>query len=1245
MRPSMKNIRALRCRVAEVVYDMYISYGSIHGVEARDIVQQSQMTLAAYLEDVRTNQWASILELLVASELLHVDIAIDTMNAKVTVGKPTYVIKLRDHHFYLYRLHQPYTLCSGMHGVQRGGMRNGYWTWEDNEDLPMWAIPPPEHADSQPIHPSSSPSQDAIPPLPVALLGTHYPQDTLRPTTMQPSCPMPSCPTEAPQQRLPTPRTPEQSLSGIPEQLMSVKGATMFVDVVVAEKMKADITKAVVRLEQECTVYYARKKLARILGLHEERMTLYDRENMKVTLALGAPVPSYIYVDDAYAQALPDGCVITVKINGTSGVLATTLHSNWTHRQVLDHLATMVAIPQDDLDLRNMDGEPWIYPASALETTTILALKSQVSRGGTRNGLSPTMPFPDDEQHHDNEEHDEIDDGANLVDDHHEEERDLAHELDMDRWLREDIRDENDPPVHDVRDQDDLPVRGDRSRSTSRRRIQGRTTRSPNPLHGEDRGNSTYWSGIWATTPPAAQPERIKKSVLVESRRIGWIAAAPGACVTQVVADFVDKVKPHSLIDVYPFSALRWKDVIHVKLWEPEPPKVDRYMDMRHGRWERLQEIRHVPALRDGLLLDTLLFPWHLSIQEAQQRLDLEVEEVDLRQQWQIVAINIGEWVVSKMRLPPMIQEDLEDLRYLREQAVLRGGMPKCPKCDGNYFAIEIKQMHDKKVWKQPFPLHWTVGDLNDFLAAYYQVPKDMVMYMVDGYIPDMMVKLIRLVHSQLEVYVTTKDTTIMVNAYLDTQNIPEVCAWQHREDLTADPPVDIPYMFDQQALCDNLICPFLGDKRLIKSKVNHNPNVILVIEAEESVTASDVVQELAQYYDTDTASILLLCDGILVEGNVCANDLCMSPLVVSVPNTALRMRSTSTEHEQLPTPEGPPVPLVPVRGGARSMRREDPEQMQRQAMLTWATQRIREACPRLDDRIIKVILRAEARTVTAVLNARSTMQVVHVTVAALRRAGLVQHAQELENLMQRSQPEHNQGGEGQQQVQEHDQSDPVGTRDRVAQGDHEQQQQQQPHTQQEQPTTFPYDANSVYYAYLETYRAIQQMSVLLQHQYVAAMRYDPTPLAQRVHHLDTAMEQQFQVLSQVVSSLQDRLGRWETEYLPAMFDRMQEIHPLPASPPVTPPRHARPELTAASSQPYTPTTHGADHDEQHETSEQPAQENASDQQALQQLPSDDDQPVSSVLDRLRERSINSRTRAEQEESGRRRTALLPFRH
>ena len=83
-------------------------------------------------------------------------------------------------------------------------------------------------------------------------------------------------------------------------------------------------------------------------------------------------------------------------------------------------------------------------------------------------------------------------------------------------------------------------------------------------------------------------------------------------------------------------------------------------------------------------------------------------------------------------------------------------------------------------------------------------------------------------------------------------------------------------------------------------------------------------------------------------------------------------------------------------------------------------------------------------------------------------------------------------------------------------------------------------------------------MSVLLQHQYVAAMMYDPTPLAQRVHHLDNAMEQKLMNLSQVVRSLQERLGRWETDYLPPKFERVQEISPLPTSPPVTPLRQRR---------------------------------------------------------------------------------------
>ena len=54
-------------------------------------------------------------------------------------------------------------------------------------------------------------------------------------------------------------------------------------------------------------------------------------------------------------------------------------------------------------------------------------------------------------------------------------------------------------------------------------------------------------------------------------------------------------------------------------------------------------------------------------------------------------------------------------------------------------------------------------------------------------------------------------------------------------------------------------------------------------------------------------------------------------------------------------------------------------------------------ACPSVDSKLLKTLLR-ETRMVTAILHSRSAIQVVHVVVAALKRAGLTAMAVSLES-------------------------------------------------------------------------------------------------------------------------------------------------------------------------------------------------------------------------------------------------------
>ena len=58
--------------------------------------------------------------------------------------------------------------------------------------------------------------------------------------------------------------------------------------------------------------------------------------------------------------------------------------------------------------------------------------------------------------------------------------------------------------------------------------------------------------------------------------------------------------------------------------------------------------------------------------------------------------------------------------------------------------------------------------------------------------------------------------------------------------------------------------------------------------------------------------------------------------------------------------------------------------------MIGWAQDRVARELPQLNQRTVRMLLRAEARTVSAVLHCKSTIQLKEVMMAAYRRAGMV---------------------------------------------------------------------------------------------------------------------------------------------------------------------------------------------------------------------------------------------------------------
>ena len=68
--------------------------------------------------------------------------------------------------------------------------------------------------------------------------------------------------------------------------------------------------------------------------------------------------------------------------------------------------------------------------------------------------------------------------------------------------------------------------------------------------------------------------------------------------------------------------------------------------------------------------------------------------------------------------------------------------------------------------------------------------------------------------------------------------------------------------------------------------------------------------------------------------------------------------------------------------------------------MIVGAEKRVFDMMPELDSRVVRTLLQADGRVVTAVLNAISQLQVQRVVVAALKRAGYQTQASKIESDM-----------------------------------------------------------------------------------------------------------------------------------------------------------------------------------------------------------------------------------------------------
>ena len=804
---------------------------------------------------------------------------------------------------------------------------------------------------------------------------------------------------------------------GVPIKVIHVK---------VDPSLSTDIIDVKLHVQCAMTVGACIDRMASIVGADRRRLALTSEDN-HAALSVWTPVLDEMRLIDEWSHAPSVYHMVNVYVANNNCSFLVPADTQWTNVHFLQYLGTVLGCPHSSLLVTDMAGKPWTFPQSYKTSSNVRAY-SALRRGGMRS-VSTTAPWRSGSQ------------AAIEVDEEGDADNDPAREEDLRQWMMEDVGRE--PDAHAV------PTR-QRSRSRDQQEQLGAPYYAP-PQDPES--EEECWSSVWPASSPPAQPERVSRPVFHEQERYGKVFASPHARVIEVLDDLVDKLRPFDVIEVVPNYAVDWSHVVQLEVRLPPPSECHDARDLRKGRWEKLQKIRHVPLLEEGIVIKVFLFPWFLPMEEAQQRLE-DIMFRDLS--WRITAVDHENWVVTSPTLPDHVRHDLFQFRQMH-RTYQRGGakhriLSMLPQPAGRKFQYAFASSSDDLMWFQAECEESVVAELVCVIAYHQGVSTDYVVVTTEAWLPKL--------EDPIKVYKG-----------------------------------HIFYVF----LMKNL----------------YLPDFIFTWPWELHVIEQMAFQQIG------------------------------------------RRLPTSSVREQ-PTPvAGPPVTFYPVagsyqrRGGGRGGQQADSEATQRQYMSTWALDKCQKACPEVSLRLAKTLMR-EWRLVNAINNSRSKVQIRHAVIAALKRASLEQLALQME-------AGHNDLG------QELDQNDgqqhathevPAGTASH-----HEASVPQQPVSQvqgevrqlqqqlNDQIATMTPSLNDLRQDMQWVQNALVHTHALVQCQNMTYMPQQVGVQLQTISASQVQISDAVQMLQTIVSHLDRRMTVWENNYLPAMFERMAEIQPIPATP------------------------------------------------------------------------------------------------
>ena len=449
------------------------------------------------------------------------------------------------------------------------------------------------------------------------------------------------------------------------------------VTVTLRPAVKTDIRSLKIHVRDDSSVHVFKFRMADILGCSPDRL-MVCLPGEHDPLPEWAPVPSEAHIEDSWLQGSILYDMLEVVVNASDTFLLR-FQPAIGHDGVVAMLMNILAA--DSMDLRTRDGQPWTYPQSRGASAE---LHVRVNRGGMRNqspqreeevqeiDASPdsqprsvlsTLPFvpaeavPGDLPTQETQEP-EAEPGEPSAQEPQEQaeldaDPDSAVRAQPEPLQQEDMHLQHAEPMQ-------IPVMEARSRSRSPER------EPDSPASGSSINSARYRSDVLPPTPPAAQRDRISRDGHDHMGIVGQFRAVPDALVDDVIADMEQSLHTSAPIRYYPGHAQLWHEVTSVVLPTPYVIEGELAIDLRNGRWENYCPIRRVPLLFSGSLYRVLCLPRHLTVQEAQSRIQNRAPPDHL---WQLITVGLENWMAQRLILPAYLQEELMAYRQLMRVA------------------------------------------------------------------------------------------------------------------------------------------------------------------------------------------------------------------------------------------------------------------------------------------------------------------------------------------------------------------------------------------------------------------------------------------------------------------------------------------------------------------------------------------------------------------------------------------------